>query len=141
MSQSPPWGHRDAEGGAWQWEEQSTVLGPQAVGVGAVRVPTGPGGDVYLGSAEDESGGARGRALGRPPSTHAASSRPLGRRPWKSQQERCEWVTMVTGSLIRQHHLGLLRGSGRNPCAVGLGFSPSAAGGCISKQQVVWPEG
>ena len=48
---------------------------------------------------------------------------------------------MVTGSLIRQHHLGLLRGSGRNPCAVGLGFSPSAAGGCISKQEVVWPEG
>lgn len=37
-----------------------------------------------------------------------SSLRASGPRPWKTQQERCEQVAMVTGRLIQQHHCGPL---------------------------------
>lgn len=84
------------------------VLGLQAIGVELVGVPTGPGSDDVL-SAEETPSGVCAWAPRRLPSTHAVASRPLGWCPWKTQQERCERVTMVTGSLIQQHHFGPLQ--------------------------------
>lgn len=124
----------------WKGERyRATALGLQAAGMDVMGSPRGLAVMMCLGGTEDKPSDLWW-ALRRLPSMGAAAPRPLGWSPWTSPQERCERVSMVTGSLI--HSTTLASGEDlKGILCCGYGFLPSAGEDCINKQQVVWSEG